>query len=166
MLMFAILILSLLLALVAYFVPRGGIRAYAMGSSALVLLLILVYSVLRFAHHYTGGQLSVTTFALAPSIGIYFTIGVNGFTDALLILSAIIIFFSVLITDPRKFDRTMYALILTTEVGLIGLLISRNFLFFYIFWEVVLVPVFFIILRYGGGRGMTRYRSSSSSTPT
>ncbi|MHB8361806.1 MAG: NADH-quinone oxidoreductase subunit M, partial [Thermoplasmataceae archaeon] len=57
---------------------------------------------------------------------------------------------SVYSAKNQKYGELFFGLILLSEVGLFGLLISRNFVFFYIFWEVVIVPVFLLIAIYGG----------------
>lgn len=111
--------------------------------------MVLIYSYLRFGSGYTGGFVSVSSYPLAPSIGISFTTGVSGFTDALLILSAIVVLVSTLIAERKDSVSTLFSYILITESGLFGILISRDFLFFYIFWEVVLIPVYFMIAQFG-----------------
>ena len=52
---------------------------------------------------------------------------------------------------------------LILEVGMIGVFVALDLFLFYIFWEIVLVPMYLIIGIWGGGTGSTR-RSSSSST--
>lgn len=145
-----IIFLLTIIGAAASFAIKGRRRDYALLTSAAFLILILIYSVLRFHSGYTGGIISNETFNLAASLGIVFSTGVSGFSDALLILSAIVIFLSILITEEGKYGESLYSYILIAESGLFGILISRDFLFFYIFWEVVLIPVYFIIAQYGG----------------
>ena len=52
---------------------------------------------------------------------------------------------------------------LVLEVGMIGVFLALDTFLFYIFWEIVLVPMYLIIGIWGGATGSTR-RSSSSST--
>ena len=52
---------------------------------------------------------------------------------------------------------------LVLEVGMIGVFVALDLFLFYIFWEIVLVPMYLIIGIWGGRTGSTR-RSSSSST--
>lgn len=132
------------------FAVKGRRREYAVYASGFFLALTLIYSLIRFHSGYTGGIISQETFNLASSIGIVFSTGVSGFSDTLIILSAIVIFLSVIITENGKYGESLYSYILITEVGLFGVLLSRDFLFFYIFWEVVLIPVYFIVAQYGG----------------
>lgn len=145
-----IIFLLTILGAAASFLVKDRIRDYSLAASAAFLILIVAYSFLRFHSGYTGGIISSQSYGLAPSLGIVFSTGVSGFSDALLILSAIVIFLSILITEKGKYGNSLYSYILIAETGLIGILISRDFLFFYIFWEVVLIPVYFIIAQYGG----------------
>lgn len=145
-----IIFLLTIIGAAASFAVRGRRRDYALIVSAAFLVLTVIYSILRFHSGYTGGIISTQTYNLAPSIGIVFSTGVSGFSDALLILSAIVVFLSILITEDGKYGESLYSYILIAESGLYGILVSRDFLFFYIFWEVVLIPVYFIVAQYGG----------------
>ena len=149
MFLLAIFIISILVA-IGSFAFTGRRKDYAIVSSAVVMILTVAYSLLHFASSYSGGYVSVSNIALSPSTGIYFATAVTGFTDWLLILGTVIIFIAALITRDNRESRTMYSYILIAGAGLFGILISRNFLFFYIFWEVVLIPVYFMIGQFGG----------------
>ena len=146
-----ILFIIMVLASLFSFAFTDRRREYALIATAIFLIATIVYSILRFSTGYgSGGFRSESVYNLAPSIGIAFSIGVSGFADALLILSGIVIFIAAFIAGKHEFTQTMYSYIMITEVGLYGILISRDFLFFYIFWEVVLIPVYFMVAQYGG----------------
>ena len=149
MLILLIFLLTVIFSALSFAINRKR-RIFAIASSAIVLILTIAYSLFRFHGTYSSGFLSSASYSLVPSIGITFSIGVSGFSDALLLLSAIVILISLLITEKNKFGNSLYSYILIAETGLYGILISRDFLFFYIFWEVVLIPVYFIIAQYGG----------------
>ncbi len=146
LLLFSLMIVA---ALVSFFFKKH-IFEYSLGVTAAVLLVTVFYSIIRFHSGYSGGYLSVYTAALSSKIGIFFSIGVSSFSDALLLLSAIVIFVAVAITKSKDYGPSIYSYMLLVEIGLFGILISRNFLFFYIFWEVVLIPAYFIVAEYGG----------------
>lgn len=151
MIILAIFIWVLISALIAL-LAKNRSSAFARISTIITLAAILIYSVLRFSSGYTGGFESQVNIALSKSLGIYFSIGVSGFVDPLLILTGIIFAAAVFVTDKKVYPASMFMLILLTEAGLFGLLISRNFLFFYVFWELVLIPVYFIMGKFGGPR--------------
>ncbi len=148
MLMVITFFLSMILAFVSFFMGKRA-RTFSIASGWVLAALVAVYTYITFGGGYAGGLVSQYSFPLSSSIGISFSTGITGFTDGLIVLSAVIILVSLMVVD-KKSEGSIYALILTTEVGMFGLLISRNFLFFYIFWEVVLIPMYFLIIRYGG----------------
>lgn len=137
-------------AMIAFGLKNGYAR-FTRAASLVTLAAVIIYSVLTFSSGYHGGFASVESFTLSSNAGINFSLGVSGFADTLLILTAIIIAASTFIAS-EKYGKNLFGLILLTEVGMFGLLISRDFLFFYVFWELVLVPVYFIIGKYGGPR--------------
>ena len=146
MLAFDILIISIVFGIATFFTGRYA-KEVASILSGVLLILIAAFSILRFSS-YTGGFVSSYSITISSSIGLYFSVGVSGLTDALLILTGIVMLVSILITG-REYGSAFFGLEMLVEVGLIGLLISRDFLFFYIFWELVLVPVYFMIGPYG-----------------
>ncbi len=95
----------------------------------------------------------VESYNWVPSIGVKYTVGVDGIGLPLVILSAIV---SVLViiyswgenTRPNQF----FALLLLNEVGVMGVFTALDFFLFYIFWEIVLIPMFFLIGVWGGPR--------------
>ncbi|BAB60271.1 NADH dehydrogenase I chain K [Thermoplasma volcanium GSS1] len=148
--MFALIILisAIIFGIISYFTGKHAKEVSAV-LSGILLLEIIAYSIMRFSS-YSGGFISRYSVVISSSLGLSFSIAVSGLTDALLILSAVVILIAVLITD-RNYGSAFFGLEMTVLAGLIGLLISRDFLFFYIFWEVVLIPVYFMIGRYGIG---------------
>ena len=58
-----------------------------------------------------------------------------------------------------------FASMLFLEAGILGVFVALDLLVFFVFWEVMLVPMYFIIGVWGGERGATP-RSSSSSSPS
>ena len=150
MLMVITFFLSMILAFASFFMGKKA-RLFSIASAWLMAILVGIYIYMTFGGGYPGGIVSQYNFQIAPSIGISFTTGVTGFTGALIALSAVIILVSLMVVEKDS-ENSIYGLILSTEVGLFGLLISRNFLFFYIFWEVVLIPMYFLIIRFGGAK--------------
>jgi len=61
-------------------------------------------------------------------------------------------------------EKEYYVFLLVLQTGMLGVFVSLDFILFYVFWEVMLVPMYFLI---GSGAGRASYtpRSSSSSTP-
>jgi NADH-quinone oxidoreductase subunit M len=89
-----------------------------------------------------------------PSLGASYHIGIDGIGLILVMLTTVIGFLAILsswngITDRLK---EYYAFFLLLQTGMLGVFMARDFLLFFIFWEVVLIPMYFIIGIWGGPR--------------
>ena len=89
-----------------------------------------------------------------PSLGSQYLIGIDGISLLLLMLTTLIGFLAILSSWNAIQDRVKeyYAMFLLLQAGMIGVFISLDFFLFFIFWELVLVPMYFIIGVWGGPR--------------
>jgi NADH-quinone oxidoreductase subunit M len=89
-----------------------------------------------------------------PSIGATYSIGVDGISMLLVMLTTVIGALSILCSWSAIQDRLKeyYAMFLLLQTGMIGVFVSLDFFLFYVFWEVVLIPMYFIIGIWGGER--------------
>jgi len=89
-----------------------------------------------------------------PSLGASYSIGIDGISLLLLMLTTLVGFLAILSSWNAVQDRTKeyYAMFLLLQTGMIGVFVSLDFFLFYIFWELVLVPMYFIIGIWGGPR--------------
>ena len=101
----------------------------------------------------TGWQAAVDT-AWIPSWGARFTLGVDGIALMMILLTTFIMPLSVLgsWTSIRTKVRSFYALLLILTTGMLGVFVARDLFLFYVMWEVMLVPMYFIIGIWGGER--------------
>jgi len=91
-----------------------------------------------------------------PSIGASYHLGIDGFSLLLVMLTTLLGFLSILSSWTAIQDRLKeyYAFFLLLQVGMLGVFMSLDFLLFFVFWETVLVPMYFIIAIWGGQRRM------------
>lgn len=89
-----------------------------------------------------------------PQLGINLTFGVDGISVPLIVLTAVTTVSVVLSSFSQINTRKAmyYALILISEGGVMGVFTSLDLFVFFIFWEVVLIPMFFLIGIWGGPR--------------
>jgi NADH-quinone oxidoreductase subunit M len=89
-----------------------------------------------------------------PSIGAQYYIGVDGISVLLILLTTVVGFLSVLSSWSAIEDRLKeyYAFFLLLQTGMLGVFMALDFFLFYVFWEVMLVPMYFIIGVWGGPR--------------
>src|SRR5687767_3761439 len=92
--------------------------------------------------------------AWIPEWGANFVVGVDGIALMMVLLTTFIMPLSVLgsWTSIRTKVRSYYALLLILTTGMIGVFLSRDLFLFYVMWEVMLVPMYFIIGIWGGER--------------
>jgi NADH-quinone oxidoreductase subunit M len=91
--------------------------------------------------------------AWAPSLGIEYHLGVDGLGALMLVLSAIVTLMSVDAANRVHHQPGLYfGLVLLLESGLFGSFTALNFFHWFLFWELSLIPAFFLIKLWGGPR--------------
>ncbi len=89
-----------------------------------------------------------------PSWGVRFTLGIDGIALMMILLTTFIMPLSTLgsWTSIRTKVRSYYALLLILTSGMLGVFMARDLFLFYVMWDVMLVPMYFIIGVWGGER--------------
>ena len=89
-----------------------------------------------------------------PSIGASYNLGVDGYAVLLILLTTLIGFVSVLSSWSAITERIKeyYANLLILQTAMLGVFMTRDLLLFFAFWELGLVPMYFIIAIWGGQR--------------
>jgi len=141
--------------LVALFIPRNApqnSRWWAL----LVSLLAFIDSVVMVARfdRGSGGEQFAIDLPWITSPEIHFAISVNGVSLWLVLLSTLLTPLCVLISWRFIQNRVkeFYAFLLLLEFGLIGVFLAQDLFLFYVFWEVSLVPMYFLIGIWGHDR--------------
>ncbi|MCL2142873.1 MAG: NADH-quinone oxidoreductase subunit M [Methanomassiliicoccaceae archaeon] len=87
------------------------------------------------------------------SIKISFAVGVDGMSMLMILLTSLLVLLvSVFSSSEKDRPSTFFALIMAMEVGLLGVYMAQDYFLFYIFWEVTLIPMYFLISGWGGPR--------------
>ncbi len=121
-------------------------------TSAITLILSVVV-LLQYRPGVPGLQL-VDHMAWIPSWGISYWLGVDGISILMVLLTtiisllAIVSSWSAIETQVRQY----YIFMLLLQVGMMGVFLAQDMFLFYIFWEFTLVPMYFLIGIWGGGR--------------
>jgi NADH-quinone oxidoreductase subunit M len=89
-------------------------------------------------------------------LGIRYTLGMDGISLLLVILTALVTVIAMLTSWRSINERTSlhYMLLLAMESGIIGVFLSLDLFLFYLFWELMLIPMFFLIFIWGHGRNL------------
>ncbi len=118
-------------------------------------LLALAGAALLWTAFDTGrdGFQFVERVAWVPSLGIDYHLGIDGLGLLMVILSALIVPFAMLASWKIGQNPKLYfALVLFLEAGLFGTFTALNFFHWFIYWELGLIPAFFLIKMWGGPR--------------
>ena len=124
-------------------------------SVALVTTLIgLALALLVWTQLPADGSIGLTEHgAWAPSIGIEYVLGVDGLGALMLVLSALVTLMSVDAAHRvHRQPHLYFALVLLLEAGLFGFFTALNFFHWFLFWELSLLPAFFLIKLWGGAK--------------
>jgi NADH-quinone oxidoreductase subunit M len=125
-------------------------RWVALGFTAVDLALAVVMLV---GFKPDGGMQFVEQFDWVPQAGIQYFLGVDGISMPLVALSALLTLLAVLASwKIEKTPKFYFAMMLLLEVGMNGVFSALDFVLFYVFWELVLVPMYFLIAQWGGPR--------------
>jgi NADH-quinone oxidoreductase subunit M len=154
-LLLVVLFLPLAGFLAALFLPRtspDASRRWALAVSLFTFVASLGLLV-WFDRNAGGEQLSIDVPWIA-SPNIHFAISVNGVSLWLVLLSTLLSPICVLISwrSIRTRAKEFYAFLLLLEFGLIGVFLAQDLFLFYVFWEVSLVPMYFLIGIWGHDR--------------
>ena len=89
-----------------------------------------------------------------PSIGVHYFFGVDGVSTLLILLTTLLGFIAILSSWTAITDRVRqyYIFLLLLQTGMLGVFCALDMFLFYVFWEVMLVPMYFLIGVWGGPR--------------
>ena len=148
--------------------PRNGkdaIRWTSLGVTVLqVILAVVIYS--RFDRSMaginsvagmqfveTGTWIDIPSVAWFGRVHIEYFLGIDGLSVVMVLLTALVSFIATI--SSWKIDRSekgYFALLLLLNTGMMGVFVSLDFFLFYVFWEVMLLPMYFLIGVWGGPR--------------
>ena len=146
----AIWVLPALGGIVISFLPRSAARVAAVAVALAELALTLALAGLFDAGHH-GYQFTEQA-SWIPQLSVSYHLGVDGLSVWLLVLNALIGVVAVLAT-PSVWPRAgaFLGLMLVMEAGMAGVFLSLDLLLFYVFWEAMLIPAYFLLWLWGEG---------------
>ena len=148
-----IVFIPLIAALALLFVNKddaGTIRNISVGGAGLTFLISLAL-LSRFDSSVQSMQFT-ETLAWVPMFHINYQVGVDGISLWLVVLTAFISLIAVCFSLDRQVGfRNFMALLLALEAGTLGVFVALDMILFYVFWELMLVPAYFLIGIWGEG---------------
>jgi len=139
---------------VLLFLPASNPRLVRLWANCASLAGFLVSLPLVFQFDHTKDYQFVEQAPWIPSIGASYHLGIDGLGLLLVMLTTVLGFLSILSSWRAIEDRLKeyYAFFLLLQTAMLGVFMSLDFLLFFVFWETVLVPMYFIIAIWGGER--------------
>jgi NADH-quinone oxidoreductase subunit M len=147
--------LPLLGAIIILFLPKEGKNAIRSVAFAITALDFLVSLSLFFNFRSpTAAMQFVVRHEWIPSLGISYHLGIDGISLFLVLLTTFLTPLCVLGSWKSIQERVKEYMffMLFLEVGMLGVFVSLDLFLFYVFWEVMLVPMYFLIGMWGGPR--------------
>lgn len=155
------IILSLLIffpllgALILLVIPRRDVQVIkAIATVTTVLTFFFSLVVLRNFVGETHKMQLAEYYSWIPSIGVAYFLGVDGISILLILLTTVLSIIVVVCsyTAIEEMEKAYYSCLLFLETGMLGVFLALDFFLFYIFWEIMLVPMYFLIGIWGHGR--------------
>jgi NADH-quinone oxidoreductase subunit M len=140
--------------LLLLFIPSSNPRAIKLWANAASFAGFLVSLPLVFAFDRTKDFQFVEKAPWIPTLGATYHIGIDGLGLLLVVLTTLLGFISILSSWNAIHDRLKeyYCFFLLLQTAMLGVFMALDFLLFFVFWETVLVPMYFIIAIWGGPR--------------
>ncbi|MEX1025810.1 MAG: NADH-quinone oxidoreductase subunit M [Planctomycetota bacterium] len=137
------------------FVPKantGLIKTIGMIFTGIPLILVTYIYFGPFDKQSSALQFTETV-PWITSLGVEYAIGIDGLSLALVWLTTLLLFIAIPTSfGIKKAEKSYYALLLLLEVGIIGVFVAQDYFLFYVYWEIMLLPMYFLIGIWGGPR--------------
>lgn len=143
-----LILIPLITGLLTLFINHGkGAKALSLISS--VLTLVIAFAAIYMVN--TKGFLSCDVSWL-PALGARFSLSMDGMSKMLSLLTAVSFPLVFVATYKNEYSKpgSFYALMLFMQAGLLGVFLASDALLFYFFWELALIPAYFLCSIWGG----------------
>lgn len=145
-----LILIPLLTGLAAFFIKNDkAVRAWVLFSTVLTLGISALGLTVLKEEDYLQYQVD-----WLPALGSSFSVKLDGMGQLLCLLTSIsypIIFIATWNTSYKK-AKNFFALMLLAQAGLMGVFLAMDALLFYFFWELALIPMYFLCSLWGGER--------------
>lgn len=159
MLVGLLIVLPLIAALLVFLTKGNTSRTAALGFSVLEFVLALVVF-FQYKHNPSSKDL-VLNCTWIESLGIHFSVSIDALSMLLVLLTTFLVPLIILSSFKTEYDKanSFYGLILLMQMALIGVFTANDGFLFYVFWELALIPIYFICLLWGGeNRGAITFK--------
>lgn len=159
MLVGLLIIVPLIAGLLTFFVKGKGSRTIALGFSIVEFILALV-AYMQYKHNPDASNLMLNC-PWVESLGINFAVSINALSLLMVLLTTGLMPLIILSSFNTEYEKpnSFYGLMLLMQMALVGVFVANDGFLFYVFWELALIPIYFICLLWGGeGRAKITFK--------
>ena len=134
------------------FIPSANAKAIRYTSLVTTILTMVLCGILYMNFDQTNGGMQFTfSVPWISQFNIFYTLGVDGISLPMILLTSLLFFICILSSwNIEKSIKGYFALLLMLQSTVFGVFLSLDFFLFYVYWEVMLLPMFFLIAIWGG----------------
>ncbi len=146
-----LLIIFPLLAAVLVFLTKGKTARSAALFLSVAEFILSLFAYFQFKHNPDAAQLTLNC-TWIPTMGIKFAVGIDGMSLLLVLLTTFLVPLIILSSFKNEYEKpnSFYSLVLLMQMALVGVFTANDGFLFYVFWELALIPIYFICLIWGG----------------
>ncbi|MCE2961545.1 MAG: NuoM family protein [Chitinophagales bacterium] len=149
-----ILILPLIVALVAFFMPNKLVKEFSLAFSGSFFLLSLYVLFKYDPLNYYNFIYYNETFLVGTGGSLH--IGLDSIGVMMFALTNFVIFYVNIMAWEKTYTRSFYGCVFLMQFALIGVFASLNAILFYFFWELALLPIYYIVYKWGNGKELNK----------
>ena len=145
-----LIILPLVASLLVFLTKGKAARSLALAASVAEFALSL-FVLFQFKNNPSSNSLGLNC-TWVKSMGINFAVGFDGISLLLVLLTTFLVPLIILSSFKNDYEKpnAFYGLILLMQMALVGVFTANDGFLFYVFWELALIPIYFICLLWGG----------------
>ncbi|MBC8047626.1 MAG: NADH-quinone oxidoreductase subunit M [Fimbriimonadaceae bacterium] len=144
------ILIPIVSAVILFVLPKANAKQFAL-ISAIISLGVTIAS--YFVFDINGGEQFSINVPWIEMLGIQFHIGMDGISLLMVFLCNLLMPFIILSAFKDEYSNTkvFYALMLVMQGAMNGVFVAMDMFLYYIFWELALIPAYFLVLRWGTG---------------
>ncbi|MCC8996707.1 MAG: NADH-quinone oxidoreductase subunit M [Nitrosomonas sp.] len=140
--------------LILALIPSKNTKQIRFTANLIAILVFLLSFWLVLNYDQSDGQIQFyESFIFNPKLNTALALGVDGLSLPMVVLASLLTVIALLASfNITRNIKSYYVSILLLELGMLGVFLSQDWSLFYVFWELTLAPLFFLIDRWGGTR--------------
>ena len=137
-----------LAGMLGFVVNRNSIRSYGVAVSVIEFALA-IWLWMAFDSSVSGMQF-MENIPLVPAFGINYIVGIDGISLFIIVLAAFFTLIGIASLSHTKNEKNLIVTLLFLQMTMVGVFAALDAIVFYLFWELSLVPMLYIIGAWGG----------------